>query len=1348
MAQWLRLGLYLWSFVALMSGNGLTAADNSETGILERNWQELKSRHLRLLPVPKRISFAETPVVISGDGAQPVAIVLKNDTERGRIAAAEIISRLAELAPGVKIPVGSTAPAGAYVITIDNANPHLPLPEGAKNCEQTYCLTANKNGITLAGQGEAGMLYASVTLRWLIERDMDKIVLYPATVYDWPDFTTRAVPELGQHTMPCYNLEYPSDPKQAFEKMRPLIDYIFRMKGNSLLHTSATWRKFSPYTDKAAFNAHELAAAKLISDYAQKRGISSFNYGKVSLGEDWCDASRPETKDMLYYKVHGEYHSWARHDLHRKKAEQIARFCKDAGNTAFYIHAVDGGSIDNPEMWNERDPLTRQKYGNDRVSADVDMFNIYIDAFKRAGVDAWLVVYPYTGNYLNEDAGLRTIGLSDTPEQRAYVRKAIDSNKQWMQTVNKRISVNVPVCLRESRQNMMFNFMNQFPGRPMFIYYEVTNPLWDARPLLSPEIATFITAYNPARKDDILWCNMYGGGENIAIESVFGAVCEYAWNTSFPGAHQLERGNKEVGGKQLSFQEIYGYDQKAQDILAERAAVAMWGDEAGQYMKELFRYNLSFAAAADPHKATSMVNYKDFASLSKAMSDAGDKAVRSMDELWVKVKAAKNGGKPIMDSFSYPYFVHFYSITKAAKAFADVNCKIEEATAFLQSGDYEKAKLAIADARHKLIDGKAEYAATMRELANEPKIVNFNSLNPWLRGFPGISLMKPDFTMLEKKITVLDTDKESIFQQFNVPAWFKNLITSRTINAQQAGEPVVIDGMLNDSVWKKVGPVEHFAAWKSMKSTDNGAAAFIAYDNDNLYLGFTARQPLAAQISELKRGLAEYAFTEQAEWFIQPDRSNDEIYQIVIDSAGNIFTKKNDGVNGKAGVNLDLRAAAVKTANGWSAEIAIPFAKLGKRPDGNWRAMVVYDSIKSLSPRQVENYSCVFFDGKPYLTPSVYPELKFSATAPGSIPPPELLIAKSSTESKTHANGAGSFISFEPKMGSRRPLYDVTVNMRLFDADKKMIHESIICSTPFMPLQWSPTAPVNVQLDKIYGVLNMELVASFTTVDGKSGTITKTAILGDAGKLIKAEDVYADGSASGSYGIAVPCYFDTRTDGQPLLDFRQGTIEFWIKLTTAPKVPESEWNGQGKRVFFHCGPLRPDHPQNDNFNTISIFQEKKWGNLIFNIANDAYKCRQININAGNWQKDQWHHVAVAWNLNINGKTRMEIYLDGRQATAQVLEWGKPNDAALHVKAVNFAAQIGAMNSGECPAEAVINGLRVSTRPLYNTDFKPEHAKPLIADGVAFDFNRSLDGEYQIKDKTGTIQAKVGILMKK
>jgi len=161
-------------------------------------------------------------------------------------------------------------------------------------------------------------------------------------------------------------------------------------------------------------------------------------------------------------------------------------------------------------------------------------------------------------------------------------------------------------------------------------------------------------------------------------------------------------------------------------------------------------------------------------------------------------------------------------------------------------------------------------------------------------------------------------------------------------------------------------------------------------------------------------------------------------------------------------------------------------------------------------------------------------------------------------------------------------------------------------------------------------------------------------------KLNKADEIYTDGQAAGSSGIAVPCNFKTQIDDQAILDFKQGTIEFRLKLNAASRVPESEWKGQPRRMFFYCGPLRPDHPQMNNFNCLSIFQEKQWGNLVFSIANNDYKCRQVSVgSAENWKAGEWHHVAAVWNLDVNGKTMMKIYIDGRLSSAEVIEWDKP-----------------------------------------------------------------------------------------
>lgn len=74
-----------------------------QTAELERNWEALRARQLRLLPVPKHIQFTDQPVVVQGPGSRPVAIVLSEETENGRLAAQEIVSRLKELAPAIGV---------------------------------------------------------------------------------------------------------------------------------------------------------------------------------------------------------------------------------------------------------------------------------------------------------------------------------------------------------------------------------------------------------------------------------------------------------------------------------------------------------------------------------------------------------------------------------------------------------------------------------------------------------------------------------------------------------------------------------------------------------------------------------------------------------------------------------------------------------------------------------------------------------------------------------------------------------------------------------------------------------------------------------------------------------------------------------------------------------------------------------------------------------------------------------------------------------------------------------------------------------------------------------------------
>jgi hypothetical protein len=1321
-------------------GAALDGINTEEMRTLGQNWQALRQRHLRLLPVPKRLTFTSAPIVIAGAGARETVIVLARKGGRGQLAADEIVSRVQELAPQVSLPVLSTPRPGAFNIVIENQWPNAftrnpQAPPGAKLGDQTYRITPAPDGLVLRGWGEQGMLYAAVTLRWLIEREGDRVLLHPAGVLDWPDFADRYVSSAA-----IYMKKYADEPQKHLAYMKHVVDFYFRLKATALpLHTLSTYRMFSPFIDKPAFNANVLEAAKLVNDYALERGLTSFYTQTASLGLDSRDKDNPAVKEMTYDDSHGSYYSWARLDLHQKQAEQMAGFCRQTNTGGMYLHAPDGGGVQNPEYWNDRDRLTREKYGDDRAQADADMFGEYVKAFRKVDVRPLLVVYPYNGETVVVDSVLRSLGMADSPQQRAEAAALAKRITDWMAALNSRLPLDVPVCVREGPRLEMLSFYHGFPGRPMFIYYEVSHPLRSAQPLLCPEVATLATAYDPARREhDILWGNVYPVDFR---EATVVAALEYSWNTAFPGARSLSRG-----------EEVFGWDRESLAVAAERAAVGLYGDEAGQYLKELYDANLSFFAAVNPRKATEQRNFRDYVRLSEVTVTAADSAVHKMNALWAHLKQTGQDGRRSMGEFSYPHFVQMYGMTAAARVYAAVNLHLERAEAAIRQGNLDQGIREIAAARQALQERRGEYERTLAAIAGEPNLVlgmEPDYYRRWTQASDDWLLTRPDFAALSARVDAFSAKKEALFQESNVPGWFSAAMSGGSLTALRSADRLTVDGALGESVWKSAPPIEHFVAWKLMKHCPVGAAARLAYDSDCLYLGFEARQPLVGAIHEAKRGNRDYALTEQVELFLQPPGGQCPVFQIVVDTAGNVFTSKPGAAAEETGADLGIRAASSRTATGWAAEVAVPFASLNAGPGANWRAMVAYDCLTATEPRQVEYFSCVFFDGKQFRTADLYPELAFAAEAqPPPTSAPGIAIEKAAMQVREHTTGAGSAISFVPRLESRRPLYDVSLVARLEDARKKTVWEQAIHAAPFTPLLWTPSSPVQVQLGTVFPALRLTVTVRYSTLDSGPQTGQATTLLGDPSKMLSAADLYAPGPPPGSFGLAAPCWFDVATPPGACFSFARGTVEFWLKPQWSPRSETDD-----AHVLFHCGMLRPEAPRADNRNSLVLYHEPKYGNLYLALANDAFDRRQTYANIDSWKPGEWHHLACVWDVATEGGARMDLYCDGAVISGKngLLDKGfnKPANPLLPVLSAVFPAEVGAMNSGEQPAQAVICDLKLSPEVLYTDRFTPpQPPDELRRDGMLFRFDKSLTGNYRLRGGAGEITATAGSLMKR
>jgi hypothetical protein len=161
------------------------------------------------------------------------------------------------------------------------------------------------------------------------------------------------------------------------------------------------------------------------------------------------------------------------------------------------------------------------------------------------------------------------------------------------------------------------------------------------------------------------------------------------------------------------------------------------------------------------------------------------------------------------------------------------------------------------------------------------------------------------------------------------------LPVERTVHAYEAEEPPVIDGMLDESIWKQP-TTKLFAPDGSLMLTDAVSFHF-AWDRDNLYL--------AAKCSESRMDSVVAAASKQDDavygedcvgYFFQPLMPGGPVYQIYFNALGTAFDQRIETKNGEA-VAVDrewdgtYRVKAYTGEGYWTIEAAIPLVQLEAR---------------------------------------------------------------------------------------------------------------------------------------------------------------------------------------------------------------------------------------------------------------------------------------------------------------------------------------------------------------------------------------------------------------------------------
>ncbi len=170
----------------------------------------------------------------------------------------------------------------------------------------------------------------------------------------------------------------------------------------------------------------------------------------------------------------------------------------------------------------------------------------------------------------------------------------------------------------------------------------------------------------------------------------------------------------------------------------------------------------------------------------------------------------------------------------------------------------------------------------------------------------------------------------------------------RAVRIESAESPV-IDGKLDDECWKKADSASGFIQDEPIrgKKPNDPTIVHILFDKEKLYVGFRCFKKNPDQVlgSEMKRD--GYFFQDDyVEVFLDTYHDHRNCYAFSINCLGTKVDKRiaNEGSTGgrrddsSRSWDCDWEAAAVKTENGWTGEMAIPFAELrfSRKGDGTW----------------------------------------------------------------------------------------------------------------------------------------------------------------------------------------------------------------------------------------------------------------------------------------------------------------------------------------------------------------------------------------------------------------------------
>lgn len=203
-----------------------------------------------------------------------------------------------------------------------------------------------------------------------------------------------------------------------------------------------------------------------------------------------------------------------------------------------------------------------------------------------------------------------------------------------------------------------------------------------------------------------------------------------------------------------------------------------------------------------------------------------------------------------------------------------------------------------------------------------------------------------------------------------------------TLSAARADQAPVVDGAPDDAVWAQAPGV---AMRENMGAAEARAATTVqaAFDNLALYLLVTAAEPEMARVeaTALSPDHPDLFRTDNVEVLLDPDGDGRDYLHLAVNAGGSVYDSRSaDPQTHDAAWTGEWQHAVARTDDGWTVELAIPYATLGvtaPAEGASWR-MNVHRTRRAVQPNEYQALSPTLGG---YHQPEKFGELVFGGGA-------------------------------------------------------------------------------------------------------------------------------------------------------------------------------------------------------------------------------------------------------------------------------------------------------------------------------------------------------------------------------